>query len=103
VSLPPRTTDTMSDAIAIASPNGRMSKRAKDAAVRRLGVALFGPGGLTVEDLQGGTTPQPTKRESLLSHAALLRELAARGMSTGRYSREADRLEAQAAALGVAP
>lgn len=40
--LPARTADTMSDAIALDSPNGRMSKRAKDAASRRLAVALFG-------------------------------------------------------------
>lgn len=58
MSLPPRTLDTMSDAIAIASPNGRMSKRAKEAAEKRLSEALFGPGGLTREKLMGEVTPE---------------------------------------------
>jgi hypothetical protein len=39
--MPARTADTMSDAIALSSPNGHMSKRAKDAATARLGRALF--------------------------------------------------------------
>jgi hypothetical protein len=94
MTLPRRTADTMSDAIAIASPNGRMSKRAKDAATRRLGEALFGRGA-TREDFTG-TVPQPSKRERLLTTAARLRDLAARGMSTRRYTREAEKLEAQA-------
>lgn len=44
--LPPRTMDTMSEAIALSSPSGRMSKRAKIAAQNRLAEKLFGPGGL---------------------------------------------------------
>src|SRR4051812_8870771 len=41
-----RTLDTMSEAIAMSSPSGRTSQRARDAATKRLGEALFGPGGL---------------------------------------------------------
>jgi hypothetical protein len=92
MSLPKRTADTMSDAIAISSPNGRMSKRAKDAATKRLAKALFGEGGC----LKGEPPAQPGERERLLAQAARLRELAARGMATRRFTQEADRLEAEA-------
>src|SRR6185437_2647944 len=44
--LPPRTADTMSDAIALSSPSGRMSERARNAATERLGKQLFGEKGL---------------------------------------------------------
>lgn len=57
--LPPRTADTMSDAIALSSPNGRMSKRSRAAAERRLAEALFGPGGLTREKMTGGPASKP--------------------------------------------
>lgn len=93
--LPPRSGNTMSDAIAISSPNGRMSKRAKDAAVKRLGVALFGPGGL-----QRATPPQPTERERLLREAANCRDLAARGMRPRAFIKQAEWCEARAAELG---
>ena len=88
---PTRTADTMSDAIAMSSPSGRMSRRAKEAATKRLSVALFGEAGLQREQ-----TPQPSERDKLLSQAARLRELAERGMNTKRYMREAGRLEAKA-------
>lgn len=94
MSLPPRTANTMSDAIALSSPSGRMSKRARREAERRLHLALFGPGGL-----QPTPAPQPSQRERLLRQAARLRDLANRGMSTRRFNREADRLEAQAREL----
>jgi hypothetical protein len=96
MTLPRRTADTMSDAIAMSSPSGRMSKRAHRAASRRLSLALFGPEGLTREQAQGGPTPQPTPRESMMRQARELRELAARGMSTKRYMRLAAELEAKA-------
>ena len=86
--LPPRTTDTMSDAIALSSPSGRMSKRARKAAEDRLGRALFGEAGL-----QSEPTPQPTERDRMLAQAVRLRDLAARGMNRRAYNREADRLE----------
>ena len=57
---PKRTLDTMSEAIALSSPSGRMSKRAKDLAVKRLGEALFGPGGL-----QPPTCQQPNRVQYL--------------------------------------
>ena len=89
----------MSDAIAIASPNGRMSKRAKDAAIKRLGLALFGTGS---EMFTHEPTPDEARASDVLRlrrSAANLRDLAARGMSTRKFTREADRLEAEAAAL----
>lgn len=50
--------DTMSDAIALSSPSGRMSKRARKAATDRLAVALFGPGsGFS------GFNPEPSEDE----------------------------------------
>lgn len=84
----------MSDAIALSSPSGRMSTRARAAAQQRLGRALFGPGGLQREP-----TPQPSERDRLLAQAARLRDLAARGMKPRAYSKEAARLEALARAL----
>lgn len=90
MSLPKRTADTMSDAIALSSPSGRMSKRARAAAEKRLATALFGPEGLQLEP-----TPQPSKNEQLKRRIAILRDLAARGMSRAKYTKEADRLEQQ--------
>jgi hypothetical protein len=87
--LPKRTADTMSEAIAISSPNGRVSKRAKEEAVKRLHKVLFGEGGLQPEPVA-----QPSERERLLAQIAHLRNLAARGMSTKKFTKEADRLEA---------
>jgi hypothetical protein len=101
--LPPRTADTMSDAIALSSPNGRMSERAKKAATDRLAESLFGPGGATREQITGGPTPQPTERERLLRQAKRLRDLAARGMNVRKFTKEAERLEAEAARLNEKP
>ena len=92
--LPPRTSDTMADAIALSSPSGRMSKRAKAAAQERIRQALFGP-----EGLQRPQAPQPSQRTRLLREAKNLRDLAARGMSVKKFTKEAARLEAEAAAL----
>lgn len=69
--IPARTGDTMVEAIALSSPSGRMSKRARAAAERRLSESLFGPGGLTREQCMGPVR-QPTK----LEQAAKLREYA---------------------------
>jgi hypothetical protein len=91
---PPRTADTMSDAIALSSPSGRMSKRARRQADARLSLALFGPKGLQREP-----TPQPSRQEQLLRRAAYLRDLAARGMSRRTFTREANRLEQEARTL----
>ena len=76
----------------ILSPSGHCSKRARAAALKRVAAELFPPG--------YWDKPAPTdadRRAALLRSAANLRELAARGMSTRRYLREAARLESEAA------
>lgn len=87
----------MSEAIALSSPNGSMSKRAKKAAQERLGKALFGDGPC----FKGEPTPQPGARERLLEQAKRLRELAARGMKRRAYTKAAERLEAEAEMLNI--
>ena len=93
--LPKRTSDTMSDAIAASSPSGKTSRRAKDAARKRLSVALFGSDGLPEP-----SCPQPTEREYLLRKARAFRAMAAIGMRVRKYTKEADRLEQEAERLG---
>ena len=95
--LPPRAFDTMSDAISLSSPSGRMSSRAKKAAQERLRVALFGQTGLQRPGL-----PQPSPQERMRRQAARLRDMAARGMRPRAGPREAAMLEAKAAALDAA-
>jgi hypothetical protein len=95
--LPPRTADTMSMAIGMSSPNGRMSKRAQEAARKEISLALFGEGGL-----QRARPPQPSRKDCLLREAANLRDLAARGMKVRAFTKEANRLEAEAATIGDA-
>lgn len=85
-----RTLDTMSDAIALASPSGRMSRRAREAAENRLGKALFD--GWTREDFTG-RQQQPTADDIIRRQVKRLRDLAARGMSVRRFTTEANRLE----------
>lgn len=92
MTLPARTAATMSEAIAISSPSGRMSKRARAAATKRLHDALFGT---EPYDLRG-EAPQPSKVEKLRRNAAMWRDLAARGMSPRKYNRLADAAEAEA-------
>lgn len=86
--LPPRTLDTMSEAIALSSPEGKISKRAFDAASSRLGEALFG-------DYQPSVLVED-ERDNMLRRAGELRELAARGMCVRKYTREAEKLEREA-------
>ena len=90
----PRTLDTMSEAIALSSPSGRMSKRARKKAENRLSLALFGP-----EGLQRPVTTQPSKAVKLRRWAAELRALANRGMRPRAYYAKADQLERQANTL----
>ncbi len=92
--LPPRTLDTMSEAIALSSPNGKMSKAAKARAEKRLGEALFDPGGMPAPQVA-----QPSEIERLRRQAKELNELAERGMSPRKFKKEAARLEAEAAAI----
>lgn len=98
MTLPARTADTMSQAIAMSSPSGRMSNRAKGKAQETLRVALFGQDGIPMSRLP----PQPTKQESLRRQAAYLRGLAERGMRPRAFVRDAAALEAQADALDAA-
>lgn len=83
--------DTMVEAIALTSPSGKMSKRARKAAEKRLHEMLFPDG------LQLGTLPkQPTEAERLRRQAIELRGLANRGMKPRAYKKQAEELEAQA-------
>ena len=75
------------------SPNGRMSKRARDAAMKREAARLFAGVDLRPK------TPQPTEAQKLRWHARELRALADRGMSTRRFNRIAAEKEAQADVL----
>ena len=93
-SLPPRTADTMSEAIALSSPSGKMSKRARDQANKRLAVKLFGKKGLQREP-----TPQPSEPARLRRHATELRGLAERGMAPRKHFAAAKKAEAKADAL----
>jgi len=85
--------DTMVEAIALSSPSGRMSKRARKAAQERLRIALFGPNGLQRIAIQ------PSKAESLRRRAQSLRELADRGMCPRSYQKQAALLEQEAKEL----
>lgn len=93
MSLPKRTADTMSDAIALSSPSGRMSKRARQAAEKKLFRDLFGDGSCLQPQC-----PVVDKKTQMLRRAKQLRDLAARGMCTRKYIREAEKLEREAAA-----
>lgn len=88
--LPKRTADTMSEAIALSSPSGGMSKRAREQANKRLSVSLFGERGL-----QRPQTPQPDESVVLKRQAVQLRELADRGMSPRKNRAAASKLEAR--------
>lgn len=81
----------LTDAIALASPSGRMSKRALKAAQARMNAQLFPPG--YWEEVK--RVPQPSERERNLRVASELRVLAARGISPRKNMREAERLEAK--------
>jgi hypothetical protein len=88
--LPKRTSDTMADAISMSSPNGRVSKSAKQRALKALSAKLFGPEGLQPEAIK----EDPSL--ALYRAAARLRQLAASGMSPRKHLREAEKLEALA-------
>ncbi len=74
------------------SPSGHVSKRARKAALIRAARELF-PNGLPAP-----TTPQPSRRDTLLRQAAELRDLAARGMKPRAHIRQAEELEREAEA-----
>lgn len=77
------------------SPSGRASKRARTALERVEHERLFAG-----VDLKG-SAPQPTKREKLLRHAAILRELADRGFRPKYHRKHAAIAEAQAETLAT--
>jgi len=96
--LPPRTADTMSEAIALSSPNGKMSKRSRLAANQRAGSALFGPNGMPAPQVK-----QPSEIESLRRNATELRDLASRGMKPRAHTKTALQLEQKANELENPP
>lgn len=73
------------------SPSGKISKRSKDAYIKRFAKELFGPEGLKPPQCQ-----QPTEKERLLRNAKMWRDLATNGMSPRKYNKMADQAESQA-------
>lgn len=77
------------------SPSGRVSKRARKAAEAIEYARLFPPGYFDLSEKSDAEKAQD-RRMSLLRSAANLRDLAARGMSVRKFTRAAERLEAEA-------
>jgi hypothetical protein len=77
----------------LCSPNGSMSKAARERAEKRETARLFAPWG---GHMPRPTCPQPTPAERNRRQAAELRALADRGMCPRKYRKEAARLEAEA-------
>ena len=94
--LPARTADTMSFAIALSSPNGRMSKRARAEAQKKLGDMLFG------NYQPSRLPPQPSEIERLQVEAARCRDHAARGMRPRANIKQAELCERLIAELQTA-
>lgn len=86
MTLPKRTADTMSEAIAQSSPSGSTSKAAKNRADERLRRSLFGDG------LPFPSCPQPTRKEYLKRRIKDLREMANRGITPRKLRKEANKL-----------
>jgi hypothetical protein len=78
----------------VLSPSGRVSKRAREAALKREAGILFPPGYWTGEK----TTEEiaQAKIEGLLRSAHNFRELAARGMAPRKFLKAAEELEGEA-------
>lgn len=72
------------------SPSGRMSKRARAAAMERERVKLFGK-----EGLQPAPTRQPSERQRLLWRLRDLRSWVAAGMRPRVFGREIAQIEAR--------
>lgn len=80
------------------SPNGRMSRRSRDAAMKREAARLFPPGFFDPPN----KTPEEIKNDKIercLRHAKMLRDLANRGMNTRKFTREAEKSEKEAELL----
>jgi hypothetical protein len=84
MNLPERQPFSTGEAIGLSSPSGRMSKRARKAALRRLEVALFGEGGIAAA-IAPQPLPQLSERELLIAQAERLEALADRGMCVRKY------------------
>lgn len=82
----------------ILSPCGRVSKRGRAAALAREHARLFPPG-YWDETEPTEAEARAAKVLTLRRAATNLRELAARGMSTRKFTRAAEVLEAEAARL----
>ncbi len=84
----------MGEAICLGAPTaGRMSKRSRKAALKRLHAALFPDG------FPQPVRPQTSEKEVLLRRAKELRDLASRGMRPRAFLKEAIRLEEKAETL----
>ena len=75
------------------SPSGRVSRRAREAFFKREAARLFAGVDLSPP------VPQPKESVKLRQHAAMLRELAGRGMRPRYHRKHAAIAEAQAIAL----
>lgn len=84
------------------SPNGRMSKRAREAAIKREAERLF-PKGFFDAPKKTEQEIAKDKAETLRRAAANLRDLAKRGMQTRKFTREAEQLEKEADGLCIIP
>lgn len=72
------------------SPSGKVSKRARKAAMDRETARLF------PEGLERPKTPQPSEKDVLLRRAREWRDLAARGMQPRKHTQLAEAAEARA-------
>ena len=88
-------TDRPSIDHALLSPSGRMSRRAREAALKIEAARLFPPG---YWDTQSPDPVEETRQKALglRRSAANLRDLASRGMNSRAYLRKAAALEAEA-------
>jgi hypothetical protein len=84
----------------VLSPSGRVSKAARKAALKSEAARLFPPG-FWSEPQKSAAEQGREKAASLRRSAANLRHLAALGMSKRKFTRAAERMEAEAAALEV--
>jgi hypothetical protein len=85
--LPKRNADTMSDAIALTSPDGKISETAKNRATKRLGNALFG--NYTPEIRHA---PETAHKLRELRHACRMMDMANRYPRSRKYKKEAERI-----------
>lgn len=83
----------------VLSPSGRVSKRAREAAMKREAEILFPPGYWTAPEKTADEIAQENIAR-LLRAAHNLRGLAARGMSPRKHLKAAEEMEAEADRIG---